>query len=172
MMTEETPTPEHPRHPEPHQGIDAEAAAMAKALAEAEAAQTESVVLEEQVVEITETSDASTGEVSEIEITASTSEMVIDGSLLYDSQTTAEMAGIPTELLALYVKLGFVETAEDGEDESGADARFDDEALYVLRRIADLRFEHGVNLKGIGLVLNLLRQVQRLEAELRFLRAQ
>lgn len=99
----------------------------------------------------------------------------MDASTLYSFEETVRLGGVTEDLLVLYIKLGFVVPVEETAPHPPTDPRamrFDDDALYVMRRVTELRHEHGVNLKGIGLVLSLVRQIQRLEAELRFLRGQ
>jgi len=53
-------------------------------------------------------------------------------------------------------------------DEEGA-YYFDDDAIRVLRRIQRLRVGCGLNLPGIKIALGLLNEVERLQAEVRFL---
>ena len=46
--------------------------------------------------------------------------------------------------------------------------RLDDDALYELRRIEHYRRHYGVNRRALPLIGTLLRELARLEAELRF----
>jgi DNA-binding transcriptional MerR regulator len=47
---------------------------------------------------------------------------------------------------------------------------FTEEAIYTLRRIEQLRTVHGLDLAWIKTIFDLLDEVERLRAELRFLR--
>jgi hypothetical protein len=47
---------------------------------------------------------------------------------------------------------------------------FDDDALYELRRIEHYRQRFGASARALALISGLLREVARLEAEVRFLR--
>jgi DNA-binding transcriptional MerR regulator len=47
---------------------------------------------------------------------------------------------------------------------------FTEEAIYTLRRIEYLRTVHGFDLAWIRILFDLLDEVERLRAELRFLR--
>ena len=54
-------------------------------------------------------------------------------------------------------------------DEDGA-YHFNDDAIRVLRRVEYLRVACGLNLPGIKMALDLMNEVERLQAEVRFLR--
>jgi len=47
---------------------------------------------------------------------------------------------------------------------------FTEEAIYTMRRIEHLRTVHGLDLAWIKTMFDLLDEVERLRAELRFLR--
>ena len=52
----------------------------------------------------------------------------------------------------------------------GPQIRFDEGALFLVRRIEHLRIEYGVSSLGAGLVLDLAARVEELEHEIRSLR--
>ena len=85
----------------------------------------------------------------------------------YSLETTAELAEVHPDLILYYHQLGLLDSAHVTES---AEVMFDDNAVYELRRIEHYRRHLGVNRQALPLVLNLLREVERLEAELRFLR--
>lgn len=82
---------------------------------------------------------------------------------VYSLETAASLGGVHSELLRYYCQLGLF-----GPDRAGAEPIFDDNALYELRRIEHYRRHHGVNLPALPLLCALWREVDRLEAELRF----
>ncbi len=73
-----------------------------------------------------------------------------------------------TETLVLeYCEMGLL-----GEEvrEIGAEGRFGEGTLFLVRRIEQLRIEYGVSPSGAGLVLDLAARVEELEYEIRSLR--
>jgi len=87
---------------------------------------------------------------------------------LYSLATAAQLTGMSPEMLRHYCQLGLL-----GERRSARDVEptFDDNALYELRRIEHCRHHHGVNLQALPLICDLWREVERLQAELRFRRS-
>jgi DNA-binding transcriptional MerR regulator len=85
----------------------------------------------------------------------------------YSLETAAEFAGLHPEMLRYYCRLGLL-----GETRARADAdpSFDDDALYELRRFENYRRQHGVDRPTLRLIVGLRRDVERLQAEVRFLR--
>lgn len=85
----------------------------------------------------------------------------------YSLETTAALAGVHPEMLRYYCRLGLL-----GEAHARAEAEpvFDDDALYELRRFEDYRRRHGVDRPTLRLICGLRREVERLQAEIRFLR--
>ena len=88
--------------------------------------------------------------------------------VLYNLEGVVHLTGVSRRSVLLYCKSGLVRAMEDPE--IGALA-FDDEAIYTIRRVEYLRTERGINLDGIRMIFDLLREVRRLEHEMRFLRS-
>lgn len=87
--------------------------------------------------------------------------------LLYNLDGAVHLTGVSRRSVLLYCRAGLVRAREDPE--IGALA-FDDEAIYTIRRVEYLRAERGINLEGVRMIFDLLREVRRLEHEMRFLR--
>lgn len=88
--------------------------------------------------------------------------------VLYNLEGVVHLTGVSRRSILLYCKSGLVRAMEDPE--IGALA-FDDEAIYTIRRVEYLRSHRGINLDGIRMIFDLLREVRRLEHEMRFLRS-
>ncbi|MGZ8900948.1 MAG: chaperone modulator CbpM [Limisphaerales bacterium] len=88
--------------------------------------------------------------------------------VLYNLEGVVHLTGVSRRSILLYCKSGLVRAMEDPE--IGALA-FDDEAIYTIRRVEYLRAHRGINLDGIRMIFDLLREVRRLEHEMRFLRS-
>ena len=86
---------------------------------------------------------------------------------VYTLETAAYLAAVPRRSILIYYMHGLVSPVAVPAD-SGY--YFDDEAIRALRRMEFLRAECGFNLKGTQMVLNLMEEVERLRAELRFAR--
>jgi DNA-binding transcriptional MerR regulator len=86
---------------------------------------------------------------------------------VYTLETAAHLADVPRRLILIYYMHGLVSPVADLAD---AGYYFNDEAIRALRRIEFLRVECGFNLKGTQIVLDLMKEVERLRAELRFAR--
>jgi hypothetical protein len=85
----------------------------------------------------------------------------------YSLETAAEIAGVHPELARYYWNQGLFGPARERE---GAEPVFDDDTLYELRRIEHYRKHLGVSRRALPLLARLLRDVARLEAEIRFLK--
>ena len=93
--------------------------------------------------------------------------VITAGPATYSLEAAARLAGVHPEMLRYYCQLGlFGETREQPE----AELIFDDDALYELRRFEHYRRQHKLNRKTLRLICGLWREVERLNAELRFLR--
>jgi hypothetical protein len=79
----------------------------------------------------------------------------------------AHLAETTEALVREYCEMGLL-----GEEvrEIGPQIRFDEGALFLVRRIEHLRIEYGVSPSGAGLVLDLAARVEELEHEIRSLR--
>ena len=86
---------------------------------------------------------------------------------VYTLETAAHLAQVTRRAILVYYKHGLVSPVADPAD---AGYYFNDEAIRALRRIEFLRAECGFNLKGTQMVLALIKEVERLRAELRFAR--
>jgi DNA-binding transcriptional MerR regulator len=85
----------------------------------------------------------------------------------YSLETAARLAGVHPELLRYYCRIGII-----GEARGAADAEplFDDDGIYEVRRFEIFRRQHGLDRRTLRLILDLRREVERLQGELRFLR--
>lgn len=85
----------------------------------------------------------------------------------YSIEIAAEITNTPRHLIAVYCRHGLVSTSGPPED---AGWLFDDEAIHELRRLEFLRSQYGLNLTALRAMAGLLRDVEHLRGELRFLR--
>ena len=85
----------------------------------------------------------------------------------YSLAAAAHLAGVHPEMLRYYCRLGLLGEARAQPE---AELIFDDDALYELRRLEHYRRQHGLNRKTLRLIGGLWREVERLQAEVRFLR--
>lgn len=90
-----------------------------------------------------------------------------DPRTAYTIETTAYLAGVPRHTILLYCKYELVSPVVDP---ACGGYFFNDEAIRVLRRVDYLHTTCGVNIAGIKMILDLTHKVERLEAELHFLR--
>ena len=81
---------------------------------------------------------------------------------VYDLETLARLAGVHPLLVSQYVRHGLLDPVED-RGEGGW--WFDDGSLLHLRKIQRLRDQLGVNINGVAVVLELLRQIDDLRRE-------
>lgn len=85
----------------------------------------------------------------------------------YSLAHAARLAAVHPEMLRYYCQLGlFGEARAQTESEP----IFDDDALFELRRFEHFRRHHGINRKTLRLICGLWREVEQLQAEVRFLR--
>src|SRR6267378_2901399 len=81
----------------------------------------------------------------------------------YTLEELARLGGVPPALVQRYLDEGLIEPV-------GGHPRtawfFDDNTLFELRRIQRLRHELGVNIAGVAVIRDLLRQIDELKAEL------
>jgi chaperone modulatory protein CbpM len=85
----------------------------------------------------------------------------------YSLEELARIGGVPPALVQRYLDEGLLEPVAGNARTSWV---FDDSALFELRRIERLRREFGVNIAGVAVIHDLLRQIDELKAELERLR--
>ncbi len=88
-------------------------------------------------------------------------------NVLYSLDATAHLAGIPRRSILIYCRAGLVRPVI--QPPYGV-MEFTEEAIYTLRRIEHLQTVHGLDLVWLRTMFDLLDEVERLRAELRFLR--
>lgn len=85
----------------------------------------------------------------------------------YLLEEAARLADLHPEMLRYYCRLGL---CGEARAQPAAELVFDDDALFELRRFEDYRRHHSVDRKTLRLLCGLKREVERLRAEVRFLR--
>ncbi len=88
-------------------------------------------------------------------------------NVLYTLDATAHLAGVPRRSILIYCRAGLVRPVF--QPPHGVMA-FTEEAIYTVRRVEDVRAEHGLDVAWIKTMFDLLDEVERLRAEVRFLR--
>ena len=88
-------------------------------------------------------------------------------NVLYSLDVTAHLAGVSRRSILIYCRAGLVQPVV--HPPYGI-IEFTEEAIYTLRRIEHLRTVHGLDLAWLKTMFDLLDEVERLRAELRFLR--
>lgn len=78
------------------------------------------------------------------------------------------LTGVSRREILIYCRSGLVPSVGSIDAE---ELFFDDEAIYRVRRIEQLRAEQGINLAGIRMIFELMNEVRRLREEMRFLRS-
>lgn len=84
---------------------------------------------------------------------------------LYGISVTSELTGVPPQNLRAYEAKGLLEPART----SGGTRRYSDHDIARIERIA-LLLEAGLNLRGVGYVLELEAETSRLQQEIDRLR--
>jgi DNA-binding transcriptional MerR regulator len=84
---------------------------------------------------------------------------------VYSIEATARLVDVPRRTILLYCKQGLVSPVVDSQC---AGYYFNDEAIRVLRRIEYLRTVCGINPTGVRLILELMKEVEDLQSEVRF----
>ena len=87
--------------------------------------------------------------------------------VFYSLDATAHLPGIPRRSILIYCRAGLVRPVI--QPPYGI-MEFTEEAIYTMRRIEHLRTVHGLDLAWLRTMFDLLNEVERLRAELRFLR--
>lgn len=89
-------------------------------------------------------------------------------NVLYSLDATAHLAGVSRRSILIYARAGLVRPVF--QPPYGVMA-FTEETIYTVRRIEDLRGAHGLNVVWIKTMFDLLEEVERLRAEVRFHRS-
>jgi DNA-binding transcriptional MerR regulator len=92
-----------------------------------------------------------------------------DSRAVYTLEQVSSLTRLPRRLIAVYFKHGLVSPVMDP---ACGGWYFNDEAIRILRRIDYLRTDCGLNLVGVKLMMDLAREVERLQEELNFVRRQ
>jgi DNA-binding transcriptional MerR regulator len=88
-------------------------------------------------------------------------------NVLYSLDAAARLAGVPRRSIVIYCRAGLVQPVV--HPPHGA-MEFTEEAIYAVRRIERLRAVQGRDLAWLKALVDLLDEVERLRAEVRFLR--
>jgi hypothetical protein len=83
----------------------------------------------------------------------------------YSIDAASELTGVHPELIRFYCSRGIVAVVPA---RTRREPVFDDDAIYELRRIEHYRRHFGVNRSALAFIGGLLREVARLEDELRY----
>lgn len=88
-------------------------------------------------------------------------------NVFYSLDAAAHLAGVSRRSVLLYCRAGLVQPVF--QPPYGV-MEFTEETIFNVRRIEHLRTVHGLDVDVIKLLLGLLAEVERLRAEVRFLR--
>jgi DNA-binding transcriptional MerR regulator len=88
-------------------------------------------------------------------------------NVLYSLDAAAHLAGVSRRSILIYCRAGLVRPVL--QPPYGV-MEFTEEAIHAVRRIEHLRTVHGIGLAWIKTMFDLLEEVERLRAEVRFLR--
>jgi DNA-binding transcriptional MerR regulator len=89
-------------------------------------------------------------------------------NMLYSLDAAAHLAGVSRRTILIYCRAGLVRPIF--QPPYGVMA-FTEEAIHAVRRIEYVRAAHGIGAAWTGALLDLLCEVERLRAEVRFLRS-
>ncbi len=87
--------------------------------------------------------------------------------VLYSLDAAARLAGVPRRSILIYWRAGLVRPVV--QPPHGV-MQFTEESIYIIRRIEHLRTVHGLDLPSLKILFDLIEEVERLRAEVRFLR--
>ena len=88
---------------------------------------------------------------------------------LHAIEEVVSITGFSRHTIAIFCRQGFVAPVEQATD-TEVEWTFDDDALRMLRHLAQLHQRHGLDLEGLGLVGPILAELETLRTEVRFLR--
>ena len=89
-------------------------------------------------------------------------------NIFYSLDATAHLAGVPRRSILIYCRAGLVRPVV--QPPYGV-LEFTEEAIYTVRRIEHLRAVHGLDMAWLKTLFDLFDEVERLRAELHFLRS-
>lgn len=85
-----------------------------------------------------------------------------DPNAVYSLEWAASYSGMPRRQIVLYARHGLIRPAVDPRE----GWYFTLQALHTLRRIHALQSTHRLHLAGMKLVLDLMREIERLREEM------
>ena len=88
-------------------------------------------------------------------------------NILYSLDATAHLAGVSRRSVLVYCRAGLVRPVAQSPD---GVMEFTEEAIHTVRQIEYLQTVQGLNLAWIKAMFDLLEEIERLRAEVRFLR--
>ncbi|MDQ3991349.1 MAG: helix-turn-helix transcriptional regulator [Actinomycetota bacterium] len=86
-----------------------------------------------------------------------------DDRAVYIISVAAELAGVHPQTLRIYERKGLLRPART----AGNTRRYSDRDIDRLRLIQELTQEHGINLAGVKMIMELQNEVERLRAQVR-----
>jgi DNA-binding transcriptional MerR regulator len=89
------------------------------------------------------------------------------GAAAHSLEAAARLGGVHPEMLRHYCRIGLLGAART---QPGIEPVFDDDAVFELRRLEHYRRQHGLDRRSLRLLCHLWREIERLQAEVRFLR--
>ena len=88
-------------------------------------------------------------------------------NVLYSLDAAAHLAGVPRRSILIYCRADIIRPVFQPPY---GEMKFTEEAIRTVRRIEPLRTVHNIDVAWLKTMLDLLDEVERLRAELRFLR--
>jgi DNA-binding transcriptional MerR regulator len=82
---------------------------------------------------------------------------------LYTIDFAARFAGLPRRHIVLYARYGLIKPATERGDGGWY---FTADSIRTLRRIENLRLLHRLDFSGVRFVLGLMKEIERLRAEM------
>ena len=86
---------------------------------------------------------------------------------MFDHQTTAHLARVPTRTLLRYWRHGLIKPLNRGERYG---IFFDEQAIYRIRKAESIRSSMKTNIASATTVLKLIEEVETLRTEIKFTR--
>lgn len=86
---------------------------------------------------------------------------------LYTLETVSHLTATSRRMILHYLHKGLIRPARNIEKHG---ILFDDDTVYKIRRMEELRVIHEISLSGIKMIMNLIEEVDSLKSELRFWR--